>query len=146
MARKQVIPVPDLPAPTVPLSRVVRFGELVYVSGTGGRNMETDRWGDAKLSDESLELALLGAVAQDGEPDVHAPARPPGAGDARDGDIDAIESGERAVIHQVDRRRIPGVGRGRGRGRRSSGQRGTEVAGIGGVVDHDPTLGARAAD
>jgi enamine deaminase RidA (YjgF/YER057c/UK114 family) len=65
MARKEVIPVPDLPAPTVPLSRVVRFGELVYVSGTGGRNVQTDRWGDVvdqtRCALDTIQTALAAA-------------------------------------------------------------------------------------
>jgi 2-iminobutanoate/2-iminopropanoate deaminase len=65
MARKEVIPVPDLPASAVPLSRVVRFGDLVYVSGTGGRNMETDQWGDVadqtRCALNTIQTALAAA-------------------------------------------------------------------------------------
>jgi 2-iminobutanoate/2-iminopropanoate deaminase len=48
MPRKEVVPVPALPPPAVPLSRVVRFGNLVFVSGTGGRNPQTNELGDIR--------------------------------------------------------------------------------------------------
>ncbi len=55
MPRKEVIPVPALPPPTVPLSRVVRFGNLVFCSGTGGRNPQTNAFGDIR---EQTQCAL----------------------------------------------------------------------------------------
>ena len=65
MPRKEVIPVPSLPAPTVPLSRVVRFGNLVYCSGTGGRNPQTNAFGDVqdqtRCSLEIIKTALAAA-------------------------------------------------------------------------------------
>ncbi len=48
MPRKEVILVPSLPSPAVPLSRAIRFGNLVYVSGTGGRNPDTNQFGDIR--------------------------------------------------------------------------------------------------
>ena len=65
MPRKEVIPVPALPAATVPLSRVVRFGNLVFVSGTGGRNPETNVFGDirdqTRCTLEIIKTALAAA-------------------------------------------------------------------------------------
>src|SRR5204862_293801 len=98
MARKQVIPVPDLPAPTVPLSRVVRFGELVYVSGTGGRNMETTRWpgGPPGRSGGAGHLAVAvpraAALSTGALPSV-APDLPGRRGPVRRGPAPAPESG-----------------------------------------------------
>jgi 2-iminobutanoate/2-iminopropanoate deaminase len=46
MAKKEPIAVPALPAPANPLSRAVRVGDLVFLAGTGGRNPETDQFGD----------------------------------------------------------------------------------------------------
>jgi 2-iminobutanoate/2-iminopropanoate deaminase len=46
MAEKEPIAVPALAAPANPLSRAVRIGELVFLSGTGGRNPETNQFGD----------------------------------------------------------------------------------------------------
>jgi 2-iminobutanoate/2-iminopropanoate deaminase len=46
MAKKEPIAVPALPAPANPLSRAVRVGDLVFLSGTGGRNPETNQFGD----------------------------------------------------------------------------------------------------
>jgi 2-iminobutanoate/2-iminopropanoate deaminase len=65
MARKQVIPVPALPPPTLPLSRAVRFGELVFVSGTPGRDMRTNEWGDVadqtRWALDNIQTALAAA-------------------------------------------------------------------------------------
>lgn len=46
MAKKEPVAVPALPAPAIPLSRAVRIGDLVFLSGTGGRNPETNQFGD----------------------------------------------------------------------------------------------------
>lgn len=46
MPRKEVVSVPSLPAPAIPLSRAVRIGDLVFLSGTGGRNPQTNQFGD----------------------------------------------------------------------------------------------------
>jgi 2-iminobutanoate/2-iminopropanoate deaminase len=46
MAKKEPITVPALPAPANPLSRAVRIGDLVFLAGTGGRNPETNQFGD----------------------------------------------------------------------------------------------------
>jgi enamine deaminase RidA (YjgF/YER057c/UK114 family) len=48
MARKEVVSVDSLPPTTIPLSRAIRCGDLVFVSGTGGRNSRTNEWGDIK--------------------------------------------------------------------------------------------------
>ena len=50
MAKKEPIAVPALPAPANPLSRAVRIGELVFLSGTGGRNPETNEFGQRQAS------------------------------------------------------------------------------------------------
>ena len=46
MAKKETIAVPALPAPAIPLSRAVRVGDLVFLAGTGGRNPDTNEFGD----------------------------------------------------------------------------------------------------
>jgi 2-iminobutanoate/2-iminopropanoate deaminase len=46
VAKKEPIAVPALPAPANPLSRAVRVGDLVFLAGTGGRNPETNEFGD----------------------------------------------------------------------------------------------------
>jgi 2-iminobutanoate/2-iminopropanoate deaminase len=48
MSRKEVVSVDSLPQPTLPLSRATRLGNLVFVSGTTGRNPETNQWGETR--------------------------------------------------------------------------------------------------
>lgn len=61
MPRREIVPVP-LPPSTVPLSRAVRFGNLLFVSGTMGGNVRTDEWGDireqVRRSLETIQVAL----------------------------------------------------------------------------------------
>jgi 2-iminobutanoate/2-iminopropanoate deaminase len=55
MARKEIVSVAGLPQIKLPLSRAVRFGDLVFVSGTPGWNPQTRQWGDIR---EQVRLAL----------------------------------------------------------------------------------------
>ena len=64
MTRKEIVPVP-LPPSTVPLNRAVRFGNLLFVSGTVGGDVLTDQWGDireqVRRSLETIQVALESA-------------------------------------------------------------------------------------
>jgi len=64
MARKEIVTVP-LPPSTVPLSRAVRFGNLVFVSGTVGGDVQANEWGDVReqtrRSLETIRVALESA-------------------------------------------------------------------------------------
>ena len=64
MAHKEIVLVP-LPPSTVPLNRAVRFGNLLYVSGTVGGDVRTDDWGDireqVRRSLETIQVALESA-------------------------------------------------------------------------------------
>lgn len=47
MPLREIVPVP-LPPSTVPLNRAVRFGNLVFVSGTAGGDVRSGAWGDIR--------------------------------------------------------------------------------------------------
>ncbi len=60
MPKKEIISIPGRPAPSVPLSPAVRCGDMVYVSGQGGRNPETNQFGSFK---EQCETSLNSITA-----------------------------------------------------------------------------------
>ncbi len=64
MSRKEIVAVP-LPPSTVPLNRAVRFGDLLFISGTVGGDVVANEWGDirdqVRRSLETIRTALESA-------------------------------------------------------------------------------------
>ena len=56
MAHKEVISTPGAPQPRAPISQAVRFGNLVFVSGTAGRKPEDRSFPEGGIREQTDQL------------------------------------------------------------------------------------------
>ena len=55
MTKREIVQTSKAPSPTAPLSQGTRFGNLVFVSGSVGRNPETGRFPEGGIKEQTRQ-------------------------------------------------------------------------------------------
>ena len=55
MSKKEIISTSRAPQPTSPLSQATRFGNLVFVAGSGGRHPETGQYPEGGIKEQTRQ-------------------------------------------------------------------------------------------